>query len=66
MIDKEILIKRLSIVKLLYKTGLEQSKQSESISFFSILTFHDSIEMFLKLASEHKGVKSDKFSFIEY
>nr|WP_315232411.1 hypothetical protein [uncultured Flavobacterium sp.] len=66
MIDKEILIKRLSIIKLLYKTGLEQSKQSESISFFSILTFHDSIEMFLKLASEHKGIKSDKFSFIVY
>jgi len=66
MIDKELLMKRLSIIKLLYKVGLEQSKQNEAISFFSILTFHDSIEMFLKLASEHKDIKSDKFSFIEY
>lgn len=66
MIDKELLMKRLSVIKLLYKVGLEQSKQSEAISFFSILTFHDSIEMFLKLASEHRNIKSDKFSFIEY
>ena len=61
MIDKELLVKRLSIIKLLYKIGFEQSKQTESISFFSILSFHDSIEMFLKLAAEHKDIKSDNF-----
>lgn len=66
MIDKDLLLKRLSVIKLLYKIGLEQSKQTESISFFSILSFHDSIEMFLKLATEHKNIKADKFSFIEY
>lgn len=62
----EILIKRLSIIKLLYQIGLEQSKQYESIAFFSILSFHDSIEMFLKLACETKQIKSDGLSFIEY
>lgn len=62
----EILLKRLSIIKLLYRIGLEQSKQSESISFYSILAFHDSIEMFLKLACEYKQIKSEKLSFIEY
>jgi hypothetical protein len=62
----ENLLKRLSIIKLLFKIGLEQSKQSESISFFSILAFHDSVEMFLKLACEHKNIKSEKLSFIEY
>lgn len=46
--------------------GLEQSRQSESTSFFSILTFHDSVEMFLKLAAEHKNVRAEKLSFIEY
>lgn len=66
MIDKDLLLKRLSIIKLLYKIGLEQSKQSESISFFSILSFHDSIEMFLKLRAEHKEIKSEKFSFMDY
>lgn len=62
----EILIKRLSIIKLLYQIGLEQSKQYESIAFFSILSFHDSIEMFLKLACETKQIKSENLSFIEY
>jgi len=64
--NNEILLRRLSIIKLLFKSGLEQSKQSESISFFSILSFHDSIEMFLKLACEYKQIKSEKLSFIEY
>lgn len=63
---KEILIKRLSIIKLLYHIGYEQSKQSESIAFYSILSFHDSIEMFLKLACELKNIQADKLSFIEY
>ncbi|HCE55609.1 MAG TPA: hypothetical protein DER05_11705 [Lutibacter sp.] len=64
--EDQNLLKRLSIIKLLYKTGLEQSKQSESISFFSILAFHDSIEMFLKLACEYKQIKSEKLSFIQF
>jgi hypothetical protein len=63
--DREILIKRLSIVKLLYKIGIDQSQHSELTSFFSILSFHDSIEMFLKLAAEEKG-KSDCQNFMEY
>lgn len=64
--NKEILLRRLSIIKLLFRSGLEQSQQSDSISFLSILSFHDSIEMFLKLACEYKQIKSEKFSFIEY
>jgi len=63
--DKELLIKRLTIIKLLYKIGLAQSQNSELTSFFSILSFHDSIEMFLKLAAEAKG-KQDCQHFMEY
>lgn len=63
--DREILIKRLSIIKLLYKIGIDQSQNSELTSFFSILSFHDSIEMFLKLAAEEKG-KQDCQHFMEY
>ena len=66
MVPKEQLLKRLSIIKLLYKIGIEQSKQSEATSFFSILCFHDSIEMFLRLAAEHKGVNAEGLSFIQY
>jgi hypothetical protein len=46
--------------------GLEQSKQVETLSAFSILSFHDSIEMCLKLFAEHKDINSIKFGFMEY
>jgi len=46
--------------------GIEQSKQSERISALSILAFHDSIEMFLKLLAEHLNIKSENFSFLQY
>lgn len=66
MINKEIVINRLALIKQLYKIGVDQSKQFEPLSALSILSFHDSIEMFLKLLAEHKNITSDKFSFLEY
>jgi hypothetical protein len=64
--DKEILLKRLSLIKYLYKQGVEISNRPETIAFHSILLFHDSVEMFLKLAATYKNMRSDKFSFMEY
>lgn len=66
MLNNEIIIKRLALIKHLYKIGLEQSRQFETIASFSILTLHDSIEMYLKLLSEHRNIKSDNFSFLDY
>lgn len=66
MLNTEIIVKRLALIKHLYKIGLEQSKQVETVSAFSILSFHDSIEMFLKLVAEHHNIKSDNFSFLDY
>ena len=66
MLSKELIIKRLSLIKYLYKIGLDQSYQSETIGAFSVLSFHDSIEMFLKLYAEHRNEKSDKFDFMTY
>src|SRR5882672_909976 len=66
MLDIEILTRRLVRIKHLYKIGIAQSYQNENIGIFSILAFHDSIEMFLKLLSEHKGIDSSKFNFLEY
>lgn len=66
MLNKEIIIKRLALIKYLYNLGIEQSKQQEPLSSFSILHLHDSIEMFLKLLAEHKNIKSDKFSFLDF
>lgn len=66
MLNREILIKRLSLIKYLYQIGIEQSRQSETFASFSILSFHDSIEMFLKLLAEHKNIRSDKLNFLDY
>jgi hypothetical protein len=66
MLNRDIIINRLALIKYLYKIGIEQSNQSETIASFSILSLHDSIEMYLKLLAEHLNINSDKFSFLDY
>ena len=66
MINIEILYKRLAHIKQLFNIGIEQSNKPESIAVFSMLAFHDSIEMFLKLLAEHKGLNSANYSFMDY
>lgn len=56
----ELTIKRLSIIKQLYKVGVRQSYDSEPMNGFCLLSFHDSVEMFMKLCAEIKGVKVDR------
>jgi len=65
LMEKEIIIKRLALIKQLYIQGIEQSHRSEGLSSFSILSFHDSIEMFLKLYCEFKN-DQESYSFIKY
>lgn len=66
MLNREILINRLSHIKQLFTIGVNQANQHENIAVFSILSFHDSIEMFLKLLAEHKGIDASKLGFLEY
>ncbi|MGI6341991.1 MAG: hypothetical protein ACOXZ9_03300 [Bacteroidales bacterium] len=66
MLNQEIIIKRLALIKHLYKIGVELSRQFETIAAFSILSLHDSVEMFLKLLAEHKDIKSENFNFLDY
>lgn len=66
MLSSEIIIRRLALIKYLYKIGEQQSKQVEMIAGFSILAFHDCIEMFLLLVAEHNDIKSDSLSFMSY
>lgn len=40
MLDKEIIIRRLAIVKYLYTIAVQQSMQVETVAGFSILSFH--------------------------
>lgn len=62
-IDKAV--ERLAFIKYLYKIGVEQSMKTEPFCWASILMFHDSIELFLELASEyldaHKQVRDLRF-----
>lgn len=51
--DTRVLIQRLSYIKYLYLKGVEQSRQAEVVAGFSILAFHDAVEMFLMLVYEH-------------
>ncbi len=53
----ELTTKRLAIIKQLYQLGINQSYDSEPINGFCLLSFHDSIEMFMKLCAESKGIK---------
>lgn len=60
-------IRRLAFIKYLYGVAVQQSASPELIAAASLLTFHDSVEMFLRLASEHinAGAGTDT-SFMGY
>lgn len=66
MLDKEIIIRRLAIVKYLYTIAVQQSMQVETVAGFSILSFHDCAEIFLLLIAENKNLKAQKWSFMDY
>jgi hypothetical protein len=61
-----IYIKRLAFIKFLYKVAVEQSFKAEPLCSASILFFHDSIELFLQLASEHLDTGKSKPAFMDY
>lgn len=66
MLDKEIIIRRLAIIKHLYTIGVQHSMQVDAVAAFSILAFHDCAEMFLLLVAEDKGDKTENISFMEF
>lgn len=59
-------MKRLSFVKYLFKNAISQSKAPSPLNCASLLTMHDSIEMFLLLASEHLDAGAQQLKFMEY
>lgn len=59
--------KRLAVIKQLYKIGIEQSHLPEPTNVFSLLSFHDSIELFMNLCFDKKGKKVDNNKkFMDY
>lgn len=66
MASNDVTLKRLSFIKYLYSIAVEQSTKPEPLCSASILTFHDSIELFLQLASEHLNIGKAQPAFVEY
>ena len=62
----EIMLQRLSFIRYLYGIAVEQSKQPEPFGAASVLTFHDSVELFLQLAAESKGINTGELNFMQY
>jgi len=65
-IHKQELLRRLSFIKYLFSVGAEQSNKSELLCNTAILSFHDSIELFLQLACEHHGINASNTNFMDY
>lgn len=66
MLDEVTLRRRLSFIRYLYGIGVDQSRQPEPCGAASILTFHDSVELFLQLASEHLDAGTQPEGFMDY
>lgn len=60
-------IKRLMIIKMFYGQGVEQARLPYPLSMGAVLTFHDSVELFLNLAADvlnvDLGVKPEFLSY---
>jgi|GEM_PF-308408 len=61
-------LKRLAFIKYLHQLGNEQTRSSEPLSSVSILTFHDSVELFLQLLTDNLGINkpTEKIYFLDY
>lgn len=59
-------IRRLAFIKHLLGMAVSQSRAPEPLSSASLLTFHDAVELFLQLASEHLNAGGERLNFMEY
>lgn len=59
-------VKRLAFIRYLYQSGVSQSHAPAPLNCASILTLHDSVELFLQLASEHLNTGASQPSFMDY
>jgi len=63
----DLTTRRLAVIKQLYKLGISQSYDSEPMSGFCLLSFHDSVEMFMKLCADIRNVtRRQKVFFGDY
>ncbi|MFE9743223.1 hypothetical protein [Streptomyces sp. NPDC006477] len=53
-------IERLAFVRFLFDQGIAQARQPEPLSATAVLSFHDAVEQFLRLAADHLEVSLSK------
>lgn len=58
-------IERLALIKYLSRQAIEQSMQPDPINGFSVLQFHDCVELLLNLICETKNIKVPQ-NFMDY
>jgi len=64
---REDFVRRLALIRHLYRLGVVQSRLPAPLSAISILIFHDGVELFLQLASEALDAETkSKMEFMDY
>jgi hypothetical protein len=58
-VDREDFMPRLALIRSIYEQALKQAAQPQPLNALSILMLHDSAELFLELAAEHKDCATD-------
>jgi len=58
---------RLAFVRLFFQQGIDQSRQPEPLNVTSVLSLHDSAELFLQLTTDNCGISLPRFvHFMDY
>jgi len=65
MLSEETM-QRLGFVRYLFEVAVEQSRAPDPFAAASVLSFHDSVEMFLQLASEQVNRGKQNAAFMDY
>ncbi|MEV6831226.1 hypothetical protein [Amycolatopsis sp. NPDC051102] len=60
-------MRRLAFIRFLYDQSMDQVNQPEPLPATAILSFHDAVELFLRLSAEHlKQNLPSRVDFAEY
>src|SRR5690242_15295971 len=62
----EAKMRRLSMIQYMYAMAVDQSQRPEPLNMVGILLFHDTVELFLALASEYLGAGKTGKEFLAY
>lgn len=65
-LSTEQILKQLTFIKYLYYSGSNEAQKKSPLSSVAILQFHDSVELFLELASDAFDANTNNANFMGY